>query len=291
MEETKINNIPESFFSRWKKRLLNFIPSSKAVKKGLSFCWNKLFNNKDKKNSPIKDLLARTWRTLNSFSGYRIKTPETTAEKCSVEEKPIIFKIESNSDKKRHFHGGAYYDGIAVDSNGRGDNKTPNGKLTKPDDMHPTYFVLYPSKLGIDANKFKMALKAESIKENDYDLYVNNCIDHVTRPLKEAGASLDFGEIATPRELCAWCDQMCVEKKGMRLNENEYKKLLTTLEAQTPKTQNNVRSNLIEKLTERKRTSEHAYNTSPKAPPKIPQKEQPALTNFYQQKNRSSAYS
>ena len=234
----------EHFFGRWIKRAWNFIPSVKAVTKGVKYVFKKFVTQTKKGINPneIKQLVKSIFKTLTAFASYPIKSVQKTANHCPLDEKPMIIKIESNASQNRHFHGGAYYDGIAVDSNGRGNNGTPDGKMEAPVDTKATYFILYPSKLGLDTKKLKQAFQIESQKQGDYDFYINNCINHVIRPLQQAGAKIDFGEIATPKELCIWCDSVCLNGAGFCLNETEYQKLLTQLEAKEHNKQ------IIEKL-------------------------------------------
>lgn len=260
----------ETFFERWQKRLWNFIPSMKAIGKGITFCFKKFAQNlKNKDSSFLKELMdcfKRIKRTINAFSKYEFSSNESKASDCFLDEKPIIIKIESNSLKNRHFHGGSYYDGIAVDSDGRGNNGTPDGKMEDPVDTTATYFILYPSQVGLDSQKLKEAMIEEAQKENDYDFYTNNCINHVIRPLCIAGAKLDFGEIATPRELCMWCDNLCAHNFGFRLSETEYKKLLTRFEVAENNTQKNLQSFCLaaELLSDiQKRDGQKGYHSKP----------------------------
>ena len=90
----------------------------------------------------------------------------------------------------------------------------------------------------------KQSLKGAADENTSFahDFYINNCINHVIRPLQQAGAKIDFGEIATPKELCIWCDSVCLNGAGFCLNETEYQKLLTQLDAKEHNKQ------IIEKL-------------------------------------------
>lgn len=221
---------------RWTKRIWNMIPSAKAVIKGITYCITRFKNTAlgfKKDVIEAARLVKQGWKTLNAFSSYKIKTPYAIATDCTLQEKPIIVKIESIDKGKRHFHGGVVYNGIVIDSNGEGNNTTDNGKMDIPEDTTASYFVLYPSKLGIDGEKLTHAMQTEALKKNDYDFYLNNCIDHIIRPMKEAGAKLDFGEVSTPKELCQWCDKMCFqENAGVVLNETEYQQLLKRLDTE-----------------------------------------------------------
>lgn len=234
----------ETFFQRWTKRIWNFIPTIEAVQKGVSYCTKKFLANTKNglKNdfTELKDFLKKSWKTLNAFTPYDIQSKTAKATHCPLHEKPIIIKIESNKRKNKHFHGGAYYDGIAIDSDGRGNNATPTGTLDAPVDTTANYFVLYPSKLGISPTQLKNAFKTEASKSGDYDFYLNNCINHVIRPLKKCGIDLNFGEIATPKELCTWCDEQCMKNAGFYLNETEYQKLLTNITAQKETNKRNI---------------------------------------------------
>lgn len=233
MTET-INAPQKNPVQRWTKRIWNIIPSTKAVLKGITYCITRFKNTLIGFKKDVIEaarLVKQGWKTLNAFSSYKIRTPYAKATDCSLQEKPIIIKIESIDKGKRHFHGGAVYNGIVVDSNGEGKNTTDNGKMDTPKDTTASYFVLYPSRLGIDSKKLAQAMYAEAMKQNDYDFYLNNCIDHIIRPMKEAGAKLDFGQISTPKELCQWCDKMCFqENAGVVLNEAEYQNLLNRLD-------------------------------------------------------------
>lgn len=233
MTET-INAPQKNPVQRWTKRIWNIIPSTKAVLKGITYCITRFKNTLIGFKKDVIEaarLVKQGWKTLNAFSSYKIRTPYAKATDCSLQEKPIIIKIESIDKGKRHFHGGAVYNGIVVDSNGEGKNTTDNGKMDTPEDTTASYFVLYPSRLGIDSKKLAQAMYAEAMKQNDYDFYLNNCIDHIIRPMKEAGAKLDFGQISTPKELCQWCDKMCFqENAGVVLNEAEYQNLLNRLD-------------------------------------------------------------
>ena len=221
----------KSPFRRWLKRIWNIIPSRQSLIKGIQFIGKKVLATFQKCFQTCKqtgkDIYKRLKNSLTAFSSYQIKTPYAKANDCPLDELPIIIKVESLGKNGRFFHGAASYKDVVVDSNGEGKNTTKNAKMDDPEDTIGVYFVLYPQKMGLDPQKLLAGMKEEAAKENDYDFYINNCIDHVIRPLKSAGAQIDFGEISTPKELCIWCDQMASQQKaGFVLNEEEYQKLL-----------------------------------------------------------------
>lgn len=229
------NTEQEKPLQRWVKRIWNVVPSRKAVWGAVKYCVKNFM--KKTRNAVMDDcksiagFVKRCCQTLGAFSTYNIQTPEAKATDCPLDEMPIIVKIESIGGKGRHFHGAMAYGDVAVDSNGAGQNGPKDGKMEAPVDTKGSYFVLYPSRLGLDKDKLLAAMKVEASKTNDYDFWIDNCIDHVIRPLKKAGANIDFGEVSTPKELCKWCDKSCMDKKaGYVLNEEEYKKLLTRIE-------------------------------------------------------------
>ena len=229
------NTEQEKPLQRWVKRIWNVVPSRKAVWGAVKYCVKNFM--KKTRNAVMDDcksiagFVKRCCQTLGAFSTYNIQTPEAKATDCPLDEMPIIVKIESIGGKGRHFHGAMAYGDVAIDSNGAGQNGPKDGKMEAPVDTKGSYFVLYPSRLGIDSKKLAQAMYAEAMKQNDYDFYLNNCIDHIIRPMKEAGAKLDFGQISTPKELCQWCDKMCFqENAGVVLNEAEYQNLLNRLD-------------------------------------------------------------
>lgn len=229
------NTEQEKPLQRWVKRIWNVVPSRKAVWGAVKYCVKNFM--KKTRNAVMDDcksiagFVKRCCQTLGAFSTYNIQTPEAKATDCPLDEMPIIVKIESIGGKGRHFHGAMAYADVAIDSNGAGQNGPKDGKMEAPVDTKGSYFVLYPSRLGLDKDKLLSAMKVEASKTNDYDFWIDNCIDHVIRPLKKAGANIDFGEVSTPKELCKWCDKSCMDKKaGYVLNEEEYKKLLTRIE-------------------------------------------------------------
>lgn len=225
----------EKPLQRWVKRIWNVVPSRKAVWGAIKYCAKNFL--KKTRNAIIEDVknigsfVKRCCKTLGAFSTYNIQTPLAKATDCPLDEMPLIVKIESIGGKGRHFHGGMAYNDVAIDSNGAGQNAPKDGKMEAPVDTQGSYFVLYPSKLGLDKEKLLSAMKVEAGKTNDYDFWIDNCIDHVIRPLKAAGADIDFGEVSTPKELCKWCDNACVNKNaGFVLNEEEYNQLLMRIE-------------------------------------------------------------
>lgn len=222
---------------RWVKRIWNMIPSMKSLIKGGMFLAKKFlltkWENLKKDVAELIDVVKRAKRTLKAFSPYQIKTPYGRAVDCSLKEHPIIIKIETLGEKGRCMHGASAYKGVVVDSDGEGRNTTDDGRMEEPEDTVGQYFVLYPSRLGLDEDKLLQAMQQEAGKKNDYDFYINNCIDHVIRPLQVAGAQIDLGEVSTPKELCQWCDNMCqMQKAGYLLNETEYQSFLKRIENQ-----------------------------------------------------------
>lgn len=222
---------------RWVKRIWNMIPSMKSLIKGAVFVTKKFlvrrWENVQKDIADVIDILKRTKRTLEAFSPHQIKTSPAKAIDCPLNECPIIIKIETLGDKGRCMHGAAAYKGIIVDSDGEGHNTTDDGRMEEPEDTNGQYFVIYPSRLGIDEEKLLQAMKQEAAKTGDYDFYTNNCIDHVIRPLQAAGVQIDLGEVSTPKELCQWCDNICcTQKAGYLLNEEEYQSFLNRIEEQ-----------------------------------------------------------
>ena len=199
--------------------LRNLIPSATFIKKTIERIENKIKND-------CKRVFNYVVRAGSAFVGYKIKTPFSKANDCSLEEKPLIIKIDSKG-KIHHMHGAAQYDGAVVDSDGEGKNTTNTGNVRPSDEeLEGTYFVLYPSKLGINSKTLKEAMKKEGRKIDTYDYYANNCIDHILRPLQAAGIKVDKGWISTPREMCQWCDRMCQDGKGYVLDQEEYEKLI-----------------------------------------------------------------
>ena len=218
-----------SFFEKmglYASFLKNLVPSPKFIAQTLNRIKNKITND-------CRRAINYVVRASSAFIGYQVKTPLSTAEQCPADEKPLIIKIDSKG-KVHHMHGASQYDGVVVDSDGDGKNTTDTGRMRPSDEeLEGTYFVLYPSKLGIDSRKLKEAMKKETQKTNDYDYYGNNCIDHILRPLQASGIQVDKGWISTPREMCQWCDKMCQDGRGYALDQKEYEKLLQKMSSQS----------------------------------------------------------
>lgn len=212
--ETKLRKKIETYTSFLK----NLIPSRKFISETFNRIKKKILNECQRAVNYVK-------RASAAFTKYNIKTPFSKAEQCPTNEQPLIIKIDSKN-KAYHMHGAAQYDSVVVDSDGEEKNTTNTGKVRPSnEELEGTYFVLYPSKLGIDSKKLKEAMKKEAQKTNDYDYYSDNCIDHILRPLQASGIHVDKGWISTPREMCQWCDKMCQDGKGYVLNKDEYEKL------------------------------------------------------------------
>lgn len=225
----------KSLFKLWTRRIRNLFPTPRAIALGIQFCLSKFhhtISGLKKDFAEAATLAQKAWKTLNAFAVYKIKTPCAKAIDCPIAEKPLIVKVEALAAGKRHCHGGSSYDGIVIDSDGDGHNTTTTGKLDAPErNSTANYFVLYPSRLGLDTKVLRHAMQEEADKKNDYDFYVNNCIDHVIRPLQKAGADIDFGRVSTPQELCIWCDNLCHKQNaGFYLNEAEYLALMKRID-------------------------------------------------------------
>lgn len=215
MEEKKKRTLWEKmkFYASF---LWNLVPSPRFIKDTFGRVKNKIVSDCFK-------IVNYVVRTSSAFLGYKIKTPFSSAEQCPTDEKPLIIKIDSKGGT-HHMHGAAQYDGVVVDSDGEGKNTTTTGNVRPSDEeLNGTYFVLYPSKLGINPMALKKSMKQEAVKTNDYNYYANNCIDHILHPLQAAGIQVDKGWISTPREMCQWCDKMCQNGFWYVLNETEYK--------------------------------------------------------------------
>ena len=171
------NTEQEKPFQRWVKRIWNVVPSRKAVWGAVKYCVKNFM--KKTRNAVVDDckniagFVKRCCQTLGAFSTYEIKTPQSNANDCPLDEMPMIIKIESIGGKGRHFHGAMAYGEVAVDSNGAGQNGPKDGKMEAPVDTKGSYFVLYPSRLGLDKDKLLSAMKVEAAKTNDYDFWID----------------------------------------------------------------------------------------------------------------------
>ena len=209
----------EEGFERWIKRIRNFIPKGSTLWRGISIYASHFFR--------------KVRKLAQSFSPYVPQTAFSSSMKdYPGSDLPLVIKIEAYKNQ-RHLHGASQYGDVFVESDGKV-NTTNLEKFIEPIEgmTAPLFFIMSPKKLGLDPAKLNHAMKTEAAKVGDYDFYADNCIDHVVRPMKKAGAHLDFGYISTPKELAQWCDEQCKNGNGILVDLETYKKILAEQQAQ-----------------------------------------------------------
>jgi len=205
----------EAGFERWLRRIRNFIPKGSTLLRVIS--------------KHTKSFVHKMRRLVQSFSPYVPQVPfSSSMSDYPNSDMPLVIKIESYKNQ-RHLHGAAQYGDVIVESDGR-INTTDQENFIKPIEnmTAPMFFIMSPEKLGLDPVILRKTMQEEAAKTGDYDFYADNCIDHVVRPLQRAGAHIDFGCIATPKELAQWCDQQCQQGNGILVDLETYKKILAT---------------------------------------------------------------
>jgi len=218
----------EQKFTVWLRRIKNLIPKTSTIMHAISV--------------QTARWISKVRGLVQSFSPYLPKTPFSTSMKeYPGSDTPLVIKIESYKNQ-RHFHGAAQYKDVFIDS-GNDQNTTNQEDFIKPlaGKTAPMFFIMSPEKLGLNTSILKQAMQIEAEKKGDYDYYANNCIDHIIRPLKKAGAHIDFGYVSTPKELAKWCDQQCQKGNGILVDLETYKKILAAQKNNTESAKKNLK--------------------------------------------------
>ena len=253
----------------WLRRIKNLIPRPSTVARAISLQTSRW--------------ISKLRRLVYSFSPYLPQTPfSTSMDGYPGTDMPLVVKIESYKNQ-RHFHGGAQYGDIIIDSDNE-TNTTDQENFIQPlaGKTSPIFFIMSPEKLGLNAAKLTQAMQSETLKKGDYDYYADNCIDHVIRPIKKAGARIDFGCVSTPKELAQWCDQQCQKGNGILVDLETYKKILAARES-GPKTQKkdvkNKNKILNQLLTQADKHSKNSATSVTASHPLHPKTELNSLAN------------
>lgn len=176
----------------------------------------------------LSEACHRTGRLAQTFDGHPLTTKESPLSDYPATDMPLVIQINSIkgiAGTRAQFHARSAYTGVVINSNGLGSNTgredVMNGRI-----LTSEIFVLSPQKMGLNPAILRKAMLAESRKNNDYRFFSNNCVDHVIRPIQQAGSKINLGMISTPRELSAFCEQAVKSGQGIRISPNEYAKAL-----------------------------------------------------------------
>ena len=177
------------------------------------------------------DGVARVGRLLTTFDGRPITAKKSSLSEYPATDKPLVIHIWGIKTPREgvygQFHGCASYDGVVINSNGFRDNTgSIEGTVRNNAIIESQVFVLSPEKMGLSPEVLKKNMIVESRKKKDYNLFADNCVDHLVRPMQAAGSDINFGMIATPRELSEWCEKAVNSGKGVLISAEEYQRAL-----------------------------------------------------------------
>lgn len=185
------------------------------------------------------------------------RTPETDIENYPFAEKPLFLfiyhplqLIDVICQKKCAYplgHIASIYDGVCIDSSSeffktfakqgfwrgmgeafkhwyQGRNTEPIGTTLRrivraKQQTKPFIFLLFPEKMGLTPLSLRERMMIETMRMDDYCFLGNNCATHSLRPiLGKEGIQQQFGNVITPKEVLHWCDDLCDEKKAVRIS-------------------------------------------------------------------------
>lgn len=193
----------------------------------------------------LKDIFMRTGEKVvrlgTTFDGHPITVKEKPIAEYPGNDKPLIIQINSLkilAHTRAQGHARSAYDGVVINSDSLGHNTSKEGVLNGKV-LTSEVFMLSPEKMGLNSKVLRTAMLTESQKLNDYNFFLDNCVDHVIRPLQKAGSSINLGRVSTPRELSAFCENAVRLGQGIRISPEDYAKFIKM------ERQNNVSSRML----------------------------------------------
>jgi len=176
----------------------------------------------------LNDACVRVGRLATTFDSRPVGVKESPLSDYPAQDKPLVIQINSFKTLvggRSQLHARSSYDGVVINSNGVGSNTAAEG-LLNGQVLTSEIFVLSPQKMGLNPKVLRSSMVTESQKTNDYQFFSNNCVDHVIRPLQQAGSQINLGLISTPRDLSEFCERAVKSGQGIRISPNEYENAL-----------------------------------------------------------------
>ena len=176
----------------------------------------------------LNNACVRVGRLATTFDGHPISVKESPLSDYPAQDKPIIIQINSFktlAGGRSQVHARSAYDGVVINSNGT-DSNTYHETLQNGKVLTSEIFVLSPQKMGLDPKVLRSSMVMESQKRNDYRFFSDNCVDHIIRPLQQAGSKINLGLVSTPRDLSEFCEQAVRSGQGIRISPDEYENAL-----------------------------------------------------------------